>query len=166
MTNEKTIAQAFEVAIDAEDASQRLFLGLEAKFAHHAALAAFWRQYAHEETEHAAWLSNMRARLNAAQLSQPVDAQTVRVLQTISGFSVVKALQRVRNLEDAYQLVSDMENGETNAIFKFLVDNFEKDERLRAFLRAQLIDHIARLVEGFPEQYKGSLARRAIETID
>lgn len=165
MADHQTISQAFEVAIAAENASEKLFRGLAAKFVHHEDVAAFWEQYALDEVRHAGWLQDLKARLTPGQLSQPVDSQTVEILQKVSGYSVEKALLRVKNLEDAYQLVSEIENGETNAIFQFLLDNFERDDAMRDFLRAQLNDHVARLVEGLPEKFKGILARQAIETL-
>jgi rubrerythrin len=164
--NRPTIAQVFEVAIAAELASQALFQGLTYKFRHHADVAAFWQSYAQDETQHAQWLQSLQARLTPGQLSQPVDLHTVQVLEKLSKYSVEKGLQQVKDLEDAYQLVSEIENGETNAIFQFLLDNFERDESMREFLRAQVGDHVARLVEGFPDKFKGMLNRRAIVAAD
>ena len=87
----------------------------------------------------------------------------MELLQAVTGFSVEKALLGVKDLEDAYQLVNDIENGETNAIFKFLLDNFETDEQMRDFFRAQLNKHIARLSIKLPAQYKGILSLKAIQ---
>ena len=158
-----TVAQAFEVAIAAEKAAEKLFLGLEAKFARHADVATFWKGYALDEVQHAKWLEGLKARQTAEQLSSLVDAHAVELLQAVSGLSVEKALLGVKNLEDAYQLVNDIENGETNAIFQFLLDNFETDEQMQVFLRAQLNKHIAKLSIDLPVQYKGILARKAIQ---
>jgi len=63
-------------------------------------------------------------------------------------------------------LVNDIENGETNAIFQFLLNNFEGDAHLRGFLRAQLNEHIARLSIDLPVQYKGILSRKAILALE
>ena len=163
--NNFTIAQAFAIAIAAEKAAEELYLGLEAKFANHADIVAFWKQYTCDEAQHAEALENMLVRLTPEQLDAPVDLQTVDALQTLAGFSVEKALQGVKNLEDAYQLVDEVENGETNAIFDFLLI-FEKDENMREFLRNQLNKHMARLVDGIPAKYKGILSRRAIEALE
>ena len=160
-----TVAQAFAIAIGAEKAAKMMYQGLEAKFANHADIAEFWQQYAGDEAKHAEALEGMLARLSAEQLAAPVDAQTVAALQTMAGFSVEKALLGGKNLEDAYQLVSEVENGETNAIFEFLL-MFEKDEHLRVFLRAQLNKHMKRLTDGIPARYQGILSRKAIQVID
>jgi hypothetical protein len=164
--NDVTVAQAFEVAIATERAAERLFQGLEAKFAHHEDVATFWKQYALDEAKHAKWLEGLKARLTTEQLSGPVDAHTVELLQAVAGFSVEKALLGVKNLEDAYQLVNDIENGETNAIFQFLLDNFETDVQMRDFLRVQLNKHITKLSIDLPVQYKGILSRKAIQALE
>lgn len=161
-----TAAQAFEVAIAAERAAESLFRGLEAKFARHEDVAAFWRQYALDEVQHANWLEDLKARQTAEQLTSLVDTHTVELLQAVTGISVEKALLGVKNLEDAYQLVNDIENGETNAIFQFLLDNFEADEQMQVFLRAQLNKHIAKLSIDLPIQYKGTLSRKAIQALE
>jgi rubrerythrin len=161
-----TVAQAFEAAIAAEKAAERLFQGLEAKFAHREDVAMFWEQYARDEAEHAQWLEDLKARLTPQRLSEPVDAHIVEMLQVVTGYSVDQALLRVRNLEDAYRLVNDIENSETNAIFRFLLNNFEKDEQLRDFLQAQLNKHISRLSIDLPVEYKGILSRKAIQALE
>lgn len=161
-----TVAQAFEAAISAERAAQQLFQGLEAKFAHYEDVAAFWGQYANEEAKHAEWLEGLQARLTSEQLSGPVDDHTVELLQAVAEISVEKALLGVKNLEDAYQLVNNIESGETNAIFQFLLNNFETDVQMRDFLRMQLNKHIAKLSIDLPVQYKGTLARQAIRALE
>ncbi|MGB8983599.1 MAG: ferritin family protein [Anaerolineales bacterium] len=158
-----TVAQTFEMAIAAEQAAQRLFQGLEAKFAHCPDVAALWKQYAYEESKHAEWLEGLKSRVPAEQLSGLVDDQTVRLLQAVTEICVEKALQGVKNLQDACQLVHDIESGETNAVFQFLLNNFEADERMRDFLRMQLNKHISKLSDELPTQYQGALARKAIQ---
>lgn len=165
LMNDYTVARAFAISIGAENASEKMYQGLERKFADHEDIAAFWKQYATDEASHAKALESMLARLTPEQLSAPVDPQTVAALQVLASFSVEKALQRVKNLEDAHQLVSEVENGETNAIFEFLL-MFEQDEQMRDFLRTQLNKHITRLTDGIPARYKGILSRKAIQALD
>jgi hypothetical protein len=92
--------------------------------------------------------------------------ETVAQLEVARRFSAEKALQSVKNLEDAYILVNDIESGETNAIFKFLLDNFEADARTRDFLRRQIDKHIASLSLNLPTDYKGVSTRKAMLTLD
>ncbi len=166
MIGEVTVAQAFDVAVAAERAAESLFQGLEAKFAQYPDVAAFWKQYASEEAAHAKWLEDLRARLTRLQLSEPVDSHTIGLLRTVAGFSVAQALLGVKNLEDAYELVSNIEYGETNAVFQFLLNHFEKDKQLREFLQAQLNKHIMRISIDFPVKYAGVQTRRAIQALE
>lgn len=160
------VSRAIEVAIAAERAAESLFLGLEAKFAHHEDVAMFWSEYALEEAKHAEWLEGVKARLTKDQLSRQVDSHTVGLLQAVTEFSVKKSLLGVKNLEDAYQLVNDIENGETCAIFQFLLNNFEADVQTKDFLRTQLSKHIARISVDLPEQYKDVLVRMGIRALN
>jgi hypothetical protein len=159
----ETLADAIEIAIGAENANEKLFRGLEAKFAAYPELAAFWHQYALDEVGHAHWLEKLRTRLTPERLAATVDdGQVIAMLQSISEFSVENALKNVKNLEDAYQLVTDVENGETNAIFRFLLDHIETDDTLRIFVRNQLSKHVAKIATELPAQYTGSMARRVV----
>jgi rubrerythrin len=158
-----TVAEAFEAAIGAEKIAEGFFHGLEAKFNDNDAVSRLWKQYAEDETMHAKWLETLKAKLGQEELSKLVDEHTVQLLEALARISVDKALESIHDFEDAYELVNEIENGETNAIFRFLTDNFEADEKMRDFLRAQLNKHVARLTIDLPLQYRGVAARRKIK---
>ena len=166
MSNKSTVAELLEMAVAAEKTAEELYHGLEAKFAHHEDVAAFWREYAGEEAMHAEWLERLRDSLAPERLSAPADpgvlAEANRALQV----SVERVLQNVHNLEDAYQLVNDLENSETNAVFDFLIANFAEDKKTQAFLRSQLKDHIGKLAIDFPSQFRLDIVRRQITAQD
>jgi rubrerythrin len=157
------VEKAFEVAIGAEKAAEELFLGLEAKFSHITEVSRLWKQYADDEAMHASWLENLQTKLGRKELSTLVDENTVQLMEFVAKISVEKALNKVHDLEDAYELVNEVENGETNAIFRFLIDNFEADEKMRDFLRGQLNEHVGRLTIDLPPQYQGAATRRKIK---
>jgi hypothetical protein len=161
-----TVEQAFVVAIEVERLTEQLYQGLSAKFAHHADVAEFWNIFAIDEAKHGEWLVKTHSRLTAEQLGDYVNEETQAQLISARRFSVEKALQSVHNLEDAYILVVDIENGETNAIFKFLLDNFEPDGRTREFLVRQINQHIASLSLNLPTDYKGIITRKAMLALD
>jgi len=158
-----TAETAFEAAIGAEKAAEKFFHGLEAKFSHNEEVSRLWKQYAEDEAMHANWLENLKAKLGQEELSKPVDEHTVQLLDVVAEISVEKTLEKVHDLEDAYELVNEIENGETNAIFRFLIDNFEADEKMRDFLREQLNEHVGRLTIDLPPQYRGAATRRKIK---
>ncbi|HID63670.1 MAG TPA: hypothetical protein EYP49_13175 [Anaerolineae bacterium] len=165
MSNEATITELLELAIAAEKATEKLYRGLEAKFAHHQEVADFWGKYAAEEAGHVQWLERLRDTSNPKQLSAPADPIKLKDARKVLQFSVENTLKEVKNLEDAYQLVNDLENSETYAILEFLITNFSQEET-RSFLRSQLNDHIAKLTTGFPTQFRSAIRRRAVEALE
>jgi rubrerythrin len=162
MTNKATVAKLFELAIAAERAGEALYRGLEKKFAHQQQAADFWGGYAQEEAGHARWLERLQGRLSAEQLSAPADPAILQAVYQALQFSVEQELKSVRNLEDAYQLASEVENAETNAVFEFLITTFPTDEQTAPFLRAQLSGHVGKIMIEFPTQF-GPQARREIK---
>ena len=166
MSNKSTVAGLLELAITAEKAAEELYHGLEAKFAHHEDVAAFWREYAGEEAMHAEWLERLRDSLAPERLSAPADPGVLEEANRALQVSVERMLQDVHNLEDAYQLVNDLENSETNAVFDFLIANFAEDKKTQAFLRSQLKDHIGKLAIDFPIQFRLASVRREIKAFD
>jgi hypothetical protein len=126
-----TLDTVFQAAIAAERATEVLYRGLQAKFASYPELADFWLGYAREEHGHATWLEGLYKRIDPLRLVEPVDQHTARLVIAVQSFSVEMALDGVHDLEDAYQLVNELENNETNAIFQFLMNNFEPDAQIR-----------------------------------
>jgi rubrerythrin len=166
MSTKTTNAELFELAIAVERTAEELYRGLEAKFADCQEVADFWREYAAEEVGHAQWLEHLRDTSSPERLSAPADPAILRDVHEILQFSTQNALKRVKSLEDAYQLVHEFENSETNAIFEFLITNFSSDKETRAFLRSQLNDHLSKLMTEFPMQFKHITTRRAIKALE
>jgi len=165
MTNETTVAALLELAIAAEVINEELYLGLEKKFVHHQLAADFWCSYAQEEAGHAHWLERLQGRLSTEQLSAPTDPTILRDAHQALQFSAKHALKGIENLEDAYQLASELENAETNVVFDFLITNFAADEQTASFLREQLRGHVGRIMIEFPTLFD-SQARREIKAQD
>ena len=75
--------------------------------------------------------------------------------------SVQALLDQVRTLADAYELVNEMEHSEMNVVFEFLISSFPADQEVLSFLRAQLSEHVDRLITAFPERFRDPGARLA-----
>lgn len=160
-----TLRKTVEIAIAAERAAETLYLGLQAMFAHHEPVAAYWGQYAFAEAKHAEWLEGLLDRLDSETLDQRLDGEVEYMLNEVAGFSVENALRHVDDLEDAYQLVHRLESAETNAIFKFLLDHFEPDREMKEFLRLQLEKHVEKLATDFPLEYRGTAMRKRTQAL-
>lgn len=160
-----TVDELFQMAIAIERATETLYQGLQAKFAHHPEVAAFWGAYAQDEAGHARWLERVCAELTAAQRAQPANPDVLQDARRTLDFSVERALQNLDNLQTAYQLAYDLENAETNAIFEFLITNFSLAQKSRAFLQIQLRSHINKITDEFPVQYRDVASRREVEAL-
>ena len=163
--NKETVGELFKLAIAAERAAEELYHRLAEKFDHRQKVADFWNKYAAEEAGHAKWLGQLRDRLSAEELSAPADPIKMQEARTALEFSVEQRLRGVQDLEEAYQLVNELENSETNAVFEFLINNFSADERTQMFLRSQLREHLARLAVEFPMKLGGRAWRQKIKAL-
>jgi rubrerythrin len=158
-----TVGDLFEYAIALEKAAETLYKELVNRFAHYSDVAAFWRSYAEEEKGHASYLERIKADVDVNRLSRQADNSMLHKVQACLTKASPARLANIKTLEDAYQLASELENSETNAIFEFMIVNFSTDELAQAhkFLRTQLSTHIARLENNFPTPYKNRVARQS-----
>lgn len=163
MADPTTLAGLFELAIAAEQNAGSVYERFAQLFAAHPKVAQFWHEYARQEEAHAEWLTQLLESMEAEQLSQPTDPSVLQNAQRLLSISVDQILANVHDLEDAYQLATEMENGETNAIFEFLTEHAAPSERLRTFLRAQLKDHLGKLMVDFPLEFRSAAQRREIQ---
>jgi hypothetical protein len=108
-------------------------------------------------------LEQRRGALPPEQLAAPADELISEQVRNVLRFSVADALADVEDLEDAYQLVNDLENSETNAVFEFLIEHFAADAATQAFLKGQLRAHIGNLRIEFPIQFRTAALRRGIK---
>ncbi len=166
MSNAASVADLIELAIRLENANEALYQGFAMKFAAYPAVAAFWRRYAAEEIGHARWLERLRKASASEHLAMETDPIMLRTAIKLSEFPVDNALKNIKHLEDAYELALEVENSETNAIFEFLFVNYYADTEAVTFLRSQLREHVARLMDGFPAEYQNREVRRGIKALD
>lgn len=162
MPKGSTLAHLFELAIKLERSAETLYQELAAMFAHEADLFEFWQNYAQEESRHAQGLERIRANVSDELLFAPADPSILDKAYKMSEFSQEAALQQVGNMEDAFQLASELENSETNAIFDFLITNYSQDPESVAFARAQLTGHIEHLQNDLPPRFRTAVIRKSI----
>lgn len=160
--NVETVGKLFEYAIALERAVEGLYRELEKMFAHYPEVSLFWKHYADEEKGHAEYLERIKANVDGNRLSrQADDSMLQKVRRCLEEVSPTR-LAKIKTLEDAHELATELENSETNAIFEFMIVNFSTDELTQShkFLRTQLSTHIARLENEFPNPYKSRMARQ------
>ena len=161
MAQGTTVADLFALAITAETSAAELYRGLAAKFAQHSDVAEFWQRYVTDEISHARWLARLQGDVSVERLAARADPVILENARRAANVSVETLLADVHNLADAYELVNDLENSETNVVFDFLVSSFPTDQEVLSFLRAQLSEHVDRLVTAFPERFRDPGVRLA-----
>ena len=166
MSNQVTVDELFDMAMKAEKNAEDVYRRFQARFAPHSDVARFWRNYAAAEVGHAQALKHIREALSPEQLAAPADAETAAGAQRLLKFPVEKALQEVKTLEDAYQLANEIESGETNVVFEFLIIHFAADVQAQSLIRSQLRDHVAKISTGFPARFKSSASRLSVKATE
>lgn len=164
MAENATIAELIELAIEAEEATERLYREMARKFAPYEEVADFWKRYADTEASHAQWLRHIQETVNPRQFTAPIDFQVFQDAQNVQKM-IPQTLQTIDNLEDAYQLAHELESSEVNTIFEVLVTNFAGNDETGRFLRAQLHEHVATLINGFPADFRDPAALRAVKAL-
>lgn len=157
-----TVRDLFTLAIQLERTAEILYSRLAEKFSAHPAASLFWKLYAADEAHHADWLSRLQEFSDPDRLDAPADPFLLLVAQDILNSGIDQKIDQVYNLEDAYQLAVEVEAGETNAIFNFLVEHATCDADTRSFLLEQLDIHIKRLDRDFPSQLSNHFIRLRI----
>jgi rubrerythrin len=157
----RTIADLLRVAVALEQSAEVLYLGIADSFRHHPEVAQFWEHYASQEAAHARWLVGLQERLSADRLAEPIDPQMLEAGERVLAISPRESLREIESLEDAYALADELEHSEMNAIFEFLIEKLAETPDVHLFLRSQLHEHVARLINDFPSRYRGKGQRTA-----
>jgi len=166
MPENGTIGHLIELAIRGERLTELFYVKVAARFSQHPEVAEFWKGYAAEENGHARWLEKLRERADPVRLSQPADPVVLQQAEQALSTPVDALLAGIKTLQDAYEVANELEHSETNAVFEFLISAFAEDAQTHAFLRAQLNDHIGRLMIDFPTRLGTGTLRRGITASD
>ena len=149
------------LAAQAERMAEKVYHEIGARFIQVPELAAYWNRYADEEAGHARWMENLHRRLDPAQRDQPANSDMWGRINRLIHADASELLNHIHTLQDAWDLTNEMEHGETNIIFEFLIAHFSKDPYTMAFLRMQLKEHIGHLMVGLPVPFNDTAIRRA-----
>jgi rubrerythrin len=163
MTQSGTVDALFDLAIDLEHRAAELYEVLATKFEHEPPVAEFWREYAEEERTHARTLTSIRSRIGEDVLAGEGDERMMNYARKEMDRAVDQTVAQISNLDEAYELANDLEVGETNAIFEFLIDEYAVAQEARGFLRSQLKEHVTKIAMRFPEGYQSKGERLSVE---
>jgi hypothetical protein len=114
---------------------------------------------------HAQALQNLQDQLSAEKLSELTDVGMMNAARCSLQAGQEVTATEITDLQMAYELASELESGETNAMFEFLITHFSQDKKTQVFLRSQLRDHVAKLMLEFPERFGEAVLRKEIKAI-
>jgi len=109
-------------------------------------------------------LRELKQRLSQTELQQPareLDGLVLLSAAKLMDASAENLLNQIADLDQAYELANELEHGETNILFEFLMEHFAGRET-NEFLRQQLQQHVTRLITAFPEPYSTPDMRRGV----
>jgi rubrerythrin len=158
-----SVGHLIGLAIQSERALERLYRNMSESFAHVPEVSDFWSGYAGEEAGHARWLETLRDKTGEAQLNQLTDPEILSLAERSLSTPMDLLLHKVTDLEEAFDLANELEHAETNVVFEFLITNFANNQETEAFLRSQLRDHVMRLENNFPVDYRDPMVRRTVK---
>ena len=160
----RTVDEMLQMAVKAERIAESVYDAFGKMFINNPEVARFWTRYADEEAGHARWMESLHRRASPEQLAVPANDEMWMLLTRLVNTDISELIGRVHNLQDAWDLANELENGETNIIFQFLISNFSKDAYTLGFLRTQLRDHMNHLMIDLPMQFSDVNVRRTILT--
>lgn len=162
MPEHGTIAHLVDLAIQSERIAETLYRRMGVRFHNHPEVENFWRRYAAEEDGHARWLEKLRERAASEKMIQPADPGILEDARRAISISVDSLVWSIRTLQDAFEIANELEHSEMNAVFEFLISYFTEDSETQTFLRAQLSEHVGRLMIEFPRSVGTGTFRRTI----
>lgn len=165
MSAPPTVAELFKVAIQAERATEEMYRRLALMFRHVVPVARLIELYASEESGHAIWLDSLRRKVAAEKLAAPAIPTIYQDALNLSELPVSQKLEGIKTLEDAFNLIYEVEHGEINQVLNFLITTYYEDQKTELFLRDHLLEHIDRLQHELPEEYGTPEARLRVTAI-
>lgn len=140
-----TVAELFDLALRAEREALRFYEELEQRFAHVPQVARFWQEMAQDERNHIRLVEQARSGLTPEQLAEPADPVMLHKAWEAVRFSARTTLDRIQNLNDAYEAASDLEYGETNVVFQFILLHYLDNGILEQLVEHYTERHLRRL---------------------
>jgi len=140
-----TVEDLFQIAITAENETEKLYREFSQKFSHHPEIAEFWENMRKGEVIHVRELQKIKDSIDESKLRLTADP-----LVYIEACDSLRLAQRaemdsIRSLNDAYELAHELESSEINAVFKFLLTKFGTNNDTRKFIMYELEKHLTEL---------------------
>ena len=153
--------ELLEISLGFEQNARDLYKNWSDLFAGVPDVAAFWSEYASDESIHARLLEELRARLSPEQLATRIENELVGDTKRLLAF--LQKEQNIENLEQAFHFANMIETSEINPLFEVIMKTFEPDEKAITLLHSQLNEHIGKLTYKFPKRFSSPELRQAVK---
>lgn len=159
MVDFETLGELNELTISLAHAAEATYRSLAGMFSHEPEIAQFWNLMAEEEAGHARWLTNLHQNLDEPLRRKRVDPRFSEGVREALDVPAETRLEKIGNLDEALRMALAFETAETNAVFDFLISDYQLATRAREFLRSQVGIHVERLSKGLPERFQDRSVR-------
>ena len=148
MQKTNTVSDIFRIAISLEKRAEAFYFGLSNKFSDYSEVSEFWKGMMKDEIQHARALQKSFDSLTEEERLLPVDVAGISYSDNeMQGYLSLCDLQRVKNLDDAYEAAYNLEFSEINSKVKSLLRKFMKSEDTKYFILSVLEHHVSKLEE-------------------
>lgn len=156
-----TVYELIGEAIAMEEEAALLYTTLAGSFREYEVVSGIFNDLAHDELEHKKELTNIRNTLDENILNEPADTRIVEDLSKYNHLDHEKA-QKLRDLDEAYELCHVFESSEINTIYRALSAKYCADELKRQLILKTLNHHIGKLTM-IKDMYPTSKERKRIK---
>ena len=155
------LKRLLEKARELEKIQAMLYKGLADKFPSLGEISQFWSGMAEDEKGHYERIVKMYDELKTEQLSAEIDSNLYDFV--CKGLNELKPslLNRIADLHDAFELAHEVENYETQAVFKFVHVRFRNDPHELDVCKSMLA-HLDKL-SSFSDRFSSAGERKRIK---
>jgi hypothetical protein len=162
---EHTVEHLFELAVKIEHQASLLYETFSKMFSHFPELDDFWRTMIDEESAHERLLQDARDLLSPAQLQAPADDRMMRDATRVRRLFADDLNETIQTLDDAYELMHNLEYSEMNAIFQFLSSKWIPPSKQHNLIHGVIEKHLEYL-SSFGDKFGDKDWRKAIKKKD
>lgn len=156
-----TIESIFKQAIILEMKAHAIYIEFARLFRNFPTVAAFWKDLAADENQHAHELRQLLRKLSSHQRNLPAEKRMLEKLEQVRRLAGMVSPQSIHDLLDAYQIAHELEYSELNYLFKILAEKFIPSPLQNRILINQVAQHQGKLSE-FGLQFNDRQAMREI----
>jgi len=137
-----TLSEVIKVGIQSEKKLQMIYMNFSNLFMNLAEIRDFWRELSNDEKMHAKCLEQLK--FNREDLFKMVDGVIQEKVASLENISVDKLLLKVKNLDDAFEIMHKLEHSEIDFMFEFLMGKSIDSQDRMEIINCKIRKHYAK----------------------